>query len=98
MQTRPPNSKHTETNENQDIHNGVGRRTFVALIFLVFLCISGLGVDFAYQNQHIFFGKHAQELHADFYMPPKASQSEAHREGHQLWWTKDFEIVSLSAP
>ena len=32
--------------------------------------------EFAYTKWHIISGKHAQELYEDFYMPPKASQSD----------------------
>ena len=70
--------------ENQDIHKGVGRRRrptplwrrpkAASLIFLVFLCILGFGVESTYKKLHIISGKHAQELYVDFYMPPKASQ------------------------
>ena len=42
-------------------------------IFLVFLCIWILGVEFTYKNRHIISGKHAQELYVDFYMLLKAS-------------------------
>ena len=38
-------------------------------VFLVFLCILGLG-----ESAYIISGKHAKELYADFYMPPKASE------------------------
>ena len=50
----------------------------------MFIYILGLGVEFTYKNRHIISGKHAQELYADFYMPPKASEEgegEAEAEG-----------------
>ena len=32
--------------------------------------ILGFGAEFTYTNRHIISGRHAQELYADFYMPP----------------------------
>ena len=80
-----PKTQNTQKHkENQDIHKGVGRRRrptplwrrpkAASLIFLVFLCILGFGVESTYKKLHIISGKHAQELYVDFYMPPKASE------------------------
>ena len=49
------------------------------MIFFVFLCILGFGVEFAYKNRHINSGKHAQELDVDFLKPPKASDESDRR-------------------
>ena len=81
-----PKTQNTQKHkENQDIHKGVGRRRrptplwrrpkAASLIFLVFLCILGFGVESTYNKLHIISEKHAQELYVDFYMPPKASQN-----------------------
>ena len=54
-----------------------GGHPFVGiLMFFVFLWFFGLGSSLHITNRNIISGKHAQELYADFYMPPKASQSD----------------------
>ena len=45
------------------------------------LCILGFGSGLHIKNRHIISGKHAQELYADFYMPPKCVSQAGNAEG-----------------
>ena len=65
----------TQNTQKHKENQGGGHPFVDILIFLVLLCILGFGVEFAYayKDQHIISGKHAQALYADFYMPTEAS-------------------------
>ena len=50
------------------------RHTRDILTFLVCSVYFWVSGNLHIKNLHIIYGKHAQELYANFYMPPKASQ------------------------